>query len=105
MGFALPSATNPARELFDMATLAETLAPGNAAKLPAIWQARKAALAMIEADKAIRRVALVILRADNDERWLVTFGRRGGWRKEWNFGTGRPVPLPGRGAPGSAGDT
>lgn len=92
MGFALPLQNTPARELMgDVATIAEVLAPQNVVKLLAIWQARKAAERMFEADKAVKRVAMVILRADNDERWLVTFGRRGGWRKEWNFGTGRPA--------------
>jgi hypothetical protein len=91
MSFPLPPASSPARELIDVASIAEILAPANIAKLQPIWQARKAALAMIEADSAIKRIAMVIVRADTDERWLVTFGPRGGWRKEWNFGTGRPA--------------
>lgn len=91
MSFPLPPASSPARELIDLASIAEILAPANVAKLQPIWQARKGALAMIEADSAIKRVAMVIVRADSDERWLVTFGRRGGWRKMWNFGTGRPA--------------
>lgn len=92
MSFLLPPANHPARELMgDVASLAETLNPANLAQLPAIWQARKSALRMFEADttRAMRRIAVVILRADSDERWLVTFGRRGGWRKEWSFGSGR----------------
>lgn len=93
MSFPLPPASSPARALIDLASIAEILAPENAGKLMPIWQARKVAEGMFAADKAIARVALVIVRADTDERWLVTFGPRGGWRKEWNFGTGRP-PAP-----------
>lgn len=91
MSFPLPPASSHARSLIDLASIAEILAPENAGKLMPIWQARKVAEGMFAADKAIARVALVIVRADTDERWLVTFGPRGGWRKEWNFGTGRPT--------------
>jgi hypothetical protein len=88
--FHLPPASHPARELFDMRDLVAKLDPRDAALLPSIASARRWALNLFEADTtgAMRRVAIVIIRA-NDERWLVTFGRRGGWRKEWNFGTGR----------------
>lgn len=89
MSFPLPPLNTPARELIDIASIAEILNPENLFKLQPIWQARKSAMRMLEADRAIKRIAMVILRADSDERWLVTFGRRGGWRKEWNFGTGR----------------
>jgi hypothetical protein len=92
MSFPLPPSSHPARELMgDIAALAETLNPENIARLPTIWQARKSALRMFSSDStgAMRRVAIIVIRADSDERWLVTFGRRGGWRKEWNFGTGR----------------
>lgn len=89
-GFAIPSMGHPARELMGgMAALAEVLAPVNAGKLPPIWLARKRALEFLEAEPAAKRVNSVIVRADTDERWLVSFGKRGGWRKEWNFGTGR----------------
>ena len=87
--FRLPTTDHPARKLIDIASIAEILAPQNVGKLMPIWHARKRAMEAFDADKAIRRVAYVIVRADSDERWLVTFGRRGGWRKEWNFGTGR----------------
>ena len=87
--FRLPTANHPARNLIDLASIAELLAPENVGKLLPIWQARRRALEAFASDTAIRRIAHLIIRADSDERWLVTFGRRGGWRKEWNFGTGR----------------
>lgn len=87
--FHLPTTSHPARQLIDLARVAEILNPANADKLLPIWKARGIALRTFEATPAARRVALVIVRADTDEKWLVTFGRKGGWRKEWNFGTGR----------------
>jgi hypothetical protein len=89
MSFRLPTIDHPAREHIDLPSLAVTLDPANVAKLPAIWQARKQALATMAKSDAIKRVTYVIIRADTDERWLVSFGRRGGWQKLWNFGTGR----------------
>lgn len=87
--FRLPTTNHPARKLIDLASIAELLAPENVGRLMPVWQARNRATEAFASDKATRRIAYVILRADTDERWLVTFGRRGGWRKEWNFGTGR----------------
>lgn len=90
--FHLPTANHPARELLgDMQHVAEVLNPKNAAALLTILQARRLALATLAETPAARRVNYIIIRADSDERWLVSFGRRGGWRKEWNFGTGRPA--------------
>jgi hypothetical protein len=92
MSFLLPPVGHRARELMgDIATLANTLDPANAAKLPTTWQACKSARATFEADttRAMSRVSFVVLRADNDERWLISCGPRGGWKKEWNFGNGR----------------
>lgn len=36
-------------------------------------------------DPSIRSMHTVCLRADG-ELWLVRFGPRGGWKREWNFG-------------------
>lgn len=87
--FRLPTADHPARALMGEASaVAETLNPARAAELPAVWQARKSAEAAFAADSAIRRICYIVMRADTGERWLISFGRRGGWRKEWNFGAG-----------------
>lgn len=90
MSFRLPLSGTPAREACgDMATLAAILNPANIGKMPVTWQARKSAVAFLEANPAAKRVNTVVIRAENDERWLISFGPRGGWKKVWNFGTGR----------------
>jgi len=91
MSFILPSSNHKARELMgDMASLAEILNPANAGKLPTTIEARNNARRTLEANDCAKRVVSVVLRGD-DERWLMSFGRRGGARKEWNFGNGRIV--------------
>lgn len=87
--FHLPTTNHPARQLIDVAHIAQILNPANADKLLPIWKARNVALATLETSPAASRVSIVIVCADTDEKWLVSFGRKGGWRKEWNFGTGR----------------
>lgn len=92
MSFRLPPVAHPAREAMgDLASLAVTLDPANSAKLLSTLEARRAAERRFDGDtfNAIRRVCFVVLRADSDERWLISFGRRGGWKKLWNFGNGR----------------
>lgn len=90
MSFPLPPQGSAAREMMgEVSAIAEILAPQNVSKLPVTWQAKKQAAAMFAASKAVKRVCFVVLRAESDERWLISIGPRGGWRKEWNFGTGR----------------
>ena len=88
MSFKLPPQNHKARELMgDMATLAVTLDPANAAKLPAIHQACSLARKSFEAcSNSFPRICYVILKYDTCERWLISVGPKGGWRKEWNFG-------------------
>ncbi len=95
MSFSLPLPGSKARELMgDMATIAEQLNPANAAKLLVTWEALRSARKMFEGEGLKpSRVCFVILRADSDERWLISIGPRGGWRKEWNFGSGKPAPV------------
>ena len=87
--FNIPVEGSNARQLIDLPSVVEILNPANASKLLSTLQARKVAERMFEADKAIKRVCLIVIRAENDQRWLISFGRRGGWKKEWNFGNGR----------------
>jgi len=90
MSFRLPTLNHPAREAVgDIAALAVTLDPANAGRLPTLQQARRNALALLAATPAASRVNSVVLRLENDERHLISFGPKGGWRKVWNFGTGR----------------
>jgi hypothetical protein len=89
-GFQLPLSNTAVREqMGDIAHVAEVLDYRNVAKLPVVWQARRKALEAMAADSAIKRINFIVIRADSDERWLISIGRRGGWRKLWNFGTGR----------------
>lgn len=89
MSYRLPPQGNEARTLFAMEDLAEILNPKNLAKMPdlrqAICQGRKA---VADSKGAIRSVAYVCMRA-NDDRVLITVGARGGWKQRWNFGNGR----------------
>ncbi len=90
-GFKLPLQGTAAREAMgDMAALVEQLDPRNVGKLPTMAQAlRQGRETIAAADGAIRSINYVCIRADSDERWLIRVGRRGGWTKLWNFGTGR----------------
>jgi hypothetical protein len=89
MSFRLPTADHPAREyLGDMSYLAEVLHPGNVHLLPDFASALRTARKHAAVLPAGSRVNTVCLRAD-DERWLISVGPRGGWKKLWNFGTGR----------------
>lgn len=88
-GFALPLAGSAAREAMgDLAHVAEILDRANLSKMTpfdvALSQARRGALHQ----DGVKYVCMIVLRGD-DERWLVKIGRRGGWRRLWNFGTGR----------------
>ena len=87
----LPPQGHPARELFDVADLvAMTTGEQPLAVLPgALFSARR----FLAANPAARRVACIVLRAENDQIDLITVGRRGGWCKEWRFG---PVPRTAR---------
>lgn len=88
-GFRLPTADHPAREAMgDIAHLVEILDPRNAARLPDFGEAIRSARRTIASAPAARRVNVVCLRGD-DERWLVSVGPRVGWKRLWNFGTGR----------------
>lgn len=89
MSFPLPLPGTPAREaLGDLSAAVQTLDPRNASKLHTFRDARRGAMEYLVAERAARRVVFIVLRADG-ERWLVSFGRKGGWTRLWNFGTGR----------------
>mgnify|MGYP006354261335 FL=1 len=88
MSYLLPNAGTEAREAMgDLAHVAEVLHPANAHRLvcfrEAICRARKTV-----AETNAKSVAIICLRGD-DERWLISVGKRGGWKRLWNFGMGR----------------
>lgn len=87
MSFSLPLEGTFAREACgDMSTLVDILNPVNIDKL----------LGFREALSNVRKnfpvgaecVYIVCIRA-NDERWLISVGPRGGWKRIWNFGNGK----------------
>lgn len=93
MSFRIPTAAanHAAREAMgDLAHAVELLAPANAHRLPSTISAVKAAERTLAAEPAASRVNAIVLRGD-DERWLISIGRRGGWRKVWNFGNGQAL--------------
>ena len=87
MSFRLPSETHPSCAYFDMASLAEMLAPANVARLPTFSQARAAGRKQAGVGN-VQAVTYVCMRS-NDDRVLVKVGPRGGWKQLWNFGNGR----------------
>lgn len=91
MPFRLPLTGTTAHEAMgDMAYVAEALNTANAHLLLSTVEAVKAAEQTLASCPAAKRINVIVLRP-NDERWLISIGRRGGWRKIWNFGTGWPV--------------
>jgi len=86
MSLSLPITGTAQRELFEVADLvALTTGVRPLGCLPqALAQARRS----FRANKAISRIAYIILQAD-DNVALITVGRRGGRKTEWVFG---PVP-------------
>lgn len=88
--FHLPPQNHKARELMDVRDIAAKLDPRDAHLLPATWQALRDARAAFESDTTgvMRRICYIVVRYDTAERWLISIGPKGGWRKEWNFGNG-----------------
>ena len=90
MSFRLPTPDHPARQfLVDMRHVAEVLDPRNLDRLPTLAAAIREARRFTKQDRAVARISMICLNEASDERWLISVGRRGGWRREWNFGTGR----------------
>ena len=88
-GFALPTINHPARELMgDIAHVAEVLNPENVGRLPDFAEAVRNARRTLDGCKAAKSVNCICIRGD-DERWLIQVGKRGGWKRLWNFGRGR----------------
>lgn len=81
----LPSSNSPLRSLFDVAELAVMASPENRQKMPTFRDARLKAPVFFTAEPAARELYAIVVRADG-QLWLVRFGRRGGWRRVWNFG-------------------
>lgn len=90
MSFRLPPEGHPARQfLVDLRHVAEVLNPKNLDRLPTLEAAIREARRFTRQDRAVARISMICLNEANDERWLISVGRRGGWHREWVFGTGR----------------
>jgi hypothetical protein len=85
MSLTLPPQTHAARELIDLAQLASLGDVQNRLKLPTLQQAKASASRTFAGDRAIRRVNLLVIRADGTLE-LIGFGPRGGRQTLWKFG-------------------
>lgn len=93
MSHVLPPLGHPARDLFDVQTLVN-IATGVEPVRTHIYELRNLAFRTFDAVPAAKRVAFIRLNPSDDMLELVTFGRRGGWRREWTFGlVGRRARL------------
>ena len=85
----LPPTDHPAHGMFDVADL---VAIGTGEAQPylfrdALYAARNTFSEAKAAKVKINRLYYIVLRA-NDALWLISVGRRGGWRREWQFEAG-----------------
>ncbi|ASZ72353.1 hypothetical protein vBPaeSS218_00055 [Pseudomonas phage vB_PaeS_S218] len=85
MSLILPPQTHAARELIDMEQLASLGDVQNRMKLPTLQQAKTSAARSFAGDRAIRRINMLVLRADGSLE-LIGFGPRGGRQTLWKFG-------------------
>jgi hypothetical protein len=79
MSLALPLSDSPIREMFDIRDLIDWRG------LPTFRQGLTSAKAFLAAEPAARSVNSIVIRADG-EIWLIRIGKRGGWKRVWNFG-------------------
>ena len=88
MSYIMPPEGHKARALMgDLAHVAEILNPANIKKLESFPLAWRAAKSFFEENPCARALIKIVMRCD-DERWLVSYGPGGVWRKLWNFGKG-----------------
>lgn len=85
MSLRLPSQDHAARELIDLHQLASLGDAQNRRKLLTLQQAKASAARTFAGDRAIRRVNMLVLRADGTLE-LIGFGPRGGRQTLWKFG-------------------
>jgi aspartate ammonia-lyase len=79
MSLLLPPLNSPLRDLFEVSMLADYM------KLPNFRQALTDARAYMKAEKAVRSVYVLCIRANGDIE-LLRVGPRGGWKPLFNFG-------------------
>lgn len=86
MSHLLPPQGHPARDMFEVTDLVAIATRQVAPTF--LCDARRSARALFERNPAARRAIYIIMRSDNDQLELVSFGRRLGRRVEWRFGGG-----------------
>ena len=79
MSLHLPLTSSPLRETFDVASLVEWRS------LPNFRDALAGCRNYIASEASARSVNSLTIRADG-EIWLIQVGRKGGWKRLWNFG-------------------
>lgn len=89
--FALPAQGTAAREMLgDLTHVVEVLAPANRLNILPLGRAIIKGRAAMEDSKgdAVRpsRISYICLDSVSGDVVLISIGRRGGWRREWNFG-------------------
>lgn len=81
----LPPLDHPVRQLFDVADVV-AIATGEMPVHCNIYSLRRLALAAFKAMPDAKRIAYFRVNPSDDQLELVTFGRRGAWKREWRFG-------------------
>lgn len=93
MSHLLPPQGHPARELFEVQDLVDVTLGAR----PVPWQLhsmRRQAVDFLAATPAASRVSYIRVNPSTDNLELISFGRRGGHRREWTFGpVGRRARL------------
>lgn len=92
MPYDLPLSSDPRREMFDIHDLV-LIGTGDVVPLdlPQSLRCAKRTFASLHGCKLVRRLNYIVMRAENDRIQLISVGRRGGWRKVWDFG---PYVMP-----------
>lgn len=85
MSHNLPPLGSPARDAFEVADLV-AVSTGERPVHCNILELRRLARETLSASPAARRVFFLRANPTNDKLELVSFGRRGAWKREWVFG-------------------
>ena len=79
MSLSLPLPSSPLRELFEVQDLVDYR------NLPTFREGLAGCRRYMASDANALSAHSIVMRADG-EFWLIRVGRRGGWKRLWNFG-------------------
>jgi len=85
MSLLLPPASHAAREMFDVAHLAEICSPANRGNMLTLRNALIQARRTFDATFSIKGLNVICMNAAG-EVLLLSIGKRGGKKVAWNFG-------------------